>query len=122
VKLLLAGVGTLVFLLSAACSEVSFVDEVTIVNNTDYSANVEVTDRARDGWLGLTTVQPQSTKTVERVIDQGEMWIFRFDYAGKHQEEVEVTRPDLERNDWTVEIPQSFEQRLRDLGVVPPPP
>lgn len=121
-KRLLAGVGTLVFLLSAACSEVSFVDEVTIVNNTEYAAHVEVTDRARDGWLGLTTVRPQSTKTVERVIDQGDMWIFRFDYAGKHQEEVEVTRPDLERNDWTVEIPQSFEQGLRDLGVVPPPP
>jgi hypothetical protein len=49
------------------------------------------------------------------------MWVFRFDYADKHQEEVEVTRPDLERNDWTVEVPQSFEQRLRDLGVTPPP-
>jgi alpha-galactosidase len=104
-----------------ACSEVSFVDELTIVNHTEYSASVDVTDRTRKGWLSLTSVEEQSTKTVEDVIDQGEVWIFHFDYVGRHQEEVEVSRRELERNDWTVEIPESFEERLRELGVPPPP-
>jgi hypothetical protein len=107
--------------LGIACSVESYVDEVTVVNDTDYSANVDVTGRARDGWVDLTAVQPDSTTTVEEVIDQGEVWIFRFDYVGKHEEEVEVTRGELERNDWTVEVPESFEQRLHDLDVPPPP-
>jgi hypothetical protein len=104
-----------------ACSVASFVDEVTIVNDTEYSANIDVTGKTRNGWLGLTAVQPESTTTVEEVIDQGEMWIFRFDYVGKHDEEVEVTRSELEGNDWTVEVPESFEQQLHDLDVPPPP-
>lgn len=68
----------------------------------------------------MTVVEEQSTKPVERVIDQGDVWIFRFDYAG-YEEELEVSRRELERNRWTVEVPQSFEQRLRQLGVPPPP-
>jgi hypothetical protein len=108
-------------LLGIACSVASFVDEVTIVNDTEYSANVDVTGKTRNGWLALAAVQPESTTTVEEVIDQGEAWIFRFDYVGKHDEEVEVTRAELERNDWTVEVPESFEQRLHELDVPPPP-
>jgi hypothetical protein len=108
-------------LLLGACSHVSFVNEVTIVNETDYPANVDVTGKDRDGWLPLTVVVARSTRGVGEVIDQGEVWIFRFDYAGKHQEEVEVSRSELEGNDWTVEVPESFEQRLRELGVAPPP-
>lgn len=119
-KLFLAAVGAC-FFVASACSGVSFVDEVTIVNNTEYSANVEVTGKDRDGWLGLTVVRPESTTTVGEVIDQGDVWIFRFDYLGKGKEEMEVSRRELERNEWTVEVPQSFERRLRDLGVPPPP-
>jgi hypothetical protein len=119
-KRFVAALGACV-LLGAACSDVSFVGEVTIVNDTEYSANVDVTGRDSGGWLGLTIVGPESSRTIGEVIDQGEVWIFRFDYVGKHQEEVEISRRELERNDWTVEIPQSFEQRLRDLGVPPPP-
>jgi hypothetical protein len=120
VKRLIAVVASLL-LVCSACSTVSLVDRVRIVNNTDYSAHVDVTGKDRHGWLLLTTVQPQSTTTVEEVIDHGEIWIFRFDYVGKHREEVEVTRRELEQNDWTIEVPQGFEQRLRELGVPPPP-
>jgi hypothetical protein len=121
VRRFVAAVGACVLLVGVACSDTSFVDEVTIVNDTQYSANVDVTGRSREGWLGLTVVQPQSTTTIGEVIDQGEVWIFRFDYVGKYQEEVEVARGELEEDDWEVEVPQSFEQRLRDLGIPPPP-
>ncbi len=117
-----AAVGACALLLGeAACSGVSFVDEVAVVNDTEYSANIDVSGKAGDGWLLLTTVEPQSTTTVEEVIDQGEMWILRFDYVGKYDQEVEISRRQLEQNDWTIEVPQSFEQRLRDLNVSPPP-
>jgi hypothetical protein len=107
--------------LVVGCSDVSFVDEVTIVNNTAYSPNVDVTDGARDGWLGLATVGPESSSTVREVIDQGDVWIFRFDYVGMHAEELEVSRRDLERNEWRVSVPESFEDRLREMGIPPPP-
>jgi hypothetical protein len=121
-KRLVAAIGACALLGGAACSAVSFVDEVTIVNDTEFSANVDVAGRDGGGWLGLTVVGPESSRTVGEVIDQGAVWIFRFDYVGKHHEEVEISRGELEQNDWTVEVPQSFEQRLRDLGVPPPPP
>ncbi|MDQ3662677.1 MAG: hypothetical protein M3454_16805 [Actinomycetota bacterium] len=120
-KRFVVAVGACVLLGGPACSGVSFVDEVAIVNDTEYSANIDVTDETRDGWLLLTSVEPESTTTVEEVIDQGETWIFRFDYIGKYEEEVEISRRELERGDWTIEVPESFEQRLRDLDFSPPP-
>jgi hypothetical protein len=121
VKRFVAAVGACVFLVGPACSDVSFVDEVTIVNDTEYSADVDVSGKERSGWLALTVVQPESTTTVEGVIDQGEVWVFRFDYIGEHREEVEISRSELEESDWTVEVPESFEQQLRAMGVPPPP-
>jgi len=109
-----------VSLLLASCSDVSFVDEVTIVNQTEYPAHVEVTNRNRDGWLGLTVVDAHSTSAVAETIDQGEVWIFRFDYLGKHHELVEISKRELERNDWTVEVPAAFEQQLRARGMIRP--
>ena len=117
---LIAGVIATTFLLGA-CSSVSFVDELSLVNDTEYSANVEVTDEDRDGWLALNKLEPQSTTVVEDVIDQGEVWIFRFEYLGRHRVEVRVSRRELAQSDWSIEVPQSFEQGLRDRGVPPPP-
>jgi hypothetical protein len=120
VKRLLLAICTYSLLVSS-CSGVLHVDEVTVVNNTAYSARVEVTDKARGGWLPLSTVHAHSTRTTEEVIDQGDVWIFRFDYLGKHAEEIEVSRNDLEGSDWTVSVPQIFDERLREMGVPPPP-
>ena len=102
------------------CSELSFVEGVTIANPTDYTANVSVKGGADDGWLLLTTIHGGAERTVERVIDQGPRWIFRFSYSG-HAEEVEVSRADLESAGWRVEVPASFESALRARGVTPPP-
>jgi hypothetical protein len=121
-KWFVAAVGACALVLGGgACSGVSFVDGVTIVNDTEYSANIDVTGEAGDGWLLVTSVEPQSTTVVEEVIDQGEKWNFRFDYVGRYDQEVEISRRELEQNGWTIEVPQSFEQRLRELNVSPPP-
>jgi hypothetical protein len=119
-KRLLAAAGVSALLIGG-CSSVAVVDHVKIVNDTDYSANVDLTNTTRDGWLSLTVVEAHSTRRVNEVIDQGEIWVFRFDYVGKHHEEVELSRAELERNEWTIVVPQSFEQRLRDLEIPPPP-
>jgi major membrane immunogen (membrane-anchored lipoprotein) len=107
-------------ILLGACSGPDFVERVTFVNDGEYSAHTEVTDGQRSGWIGLTTVRPESSTTVERIIDQGEVWVFRFEYAG-YEEEVRIPRGDLERSAWRVEVPESYAAALRSLGVPPPP-
>ncbi len=108
--------------LLGACSGPDFVDRLTFVNTSEYSAHVSVTDGQRDGWLDLTVAQPESETTIERVLDQGQAWIFHFDYAGKYEEEVRISRRDLERSEWRVEVPESFGAALRSMGIPPSPP
>ena len=117
---LVAGVSAAILALGA-CSSVAFVDELSIVNRTEYSANVQVTGGDRGGWLRLNTLKPNSTTVIEDVIDQGEVWIFRFEYLGRFQVEVEESSEELAQRDWSIEVPDSFEQGLRDMGVPPPP-
>jgi hypothetical protein len=117
---LIAGVSTTILVLGA-CSSVSFVEQLSLVNNTEYSANVEVTGPNQDGWLELNHLEPNSTTVVQDVIDQGELWIFRFDYLGRYQMEMEVSSRELAQSDWTIEVPERFEQALRNMGVAPPP-
>lgn len=114
-------VAAMAVVLVGACSDVSFVDEITFHNDTDYPAHIEVSDASREGWLNLTIAQRDEETTVGEVIDQGEVWVFRFDYAGKHEEELEVSRSELVRSEWTVVVPQSFGDALRRLGAEPPP-
>jgi hypothetical protein len=107
--------------LLGACSGPEFVERVTFVNEGEYSAHTEVTDGQHSGWISLITVPPESTTSVERVIDQGDIWVFRFEYAG-YQEEVRIPREALERSEWRVEVPDSYAAALRSLGIPPPPP
>lgn len=110
----------LVFLVGA-CSDASFVDEVTFLNETEYPAHVEISDGSQQRWLNLTIAQRDQETIVREVIDQGDIWVFRFDYAGKHEEELEISRAELVRAGWTVEVPLSFGDALEELGVEPPP-
>ena len=104
----------------AACSGATFVDKVVIDNPTAFTVKVDVSDQSRSGWLGLTTVEARSERTVEEVIDQGSTWIIRFSYSD-YEEEIELSRAELERSGWRVEVPDSFAGALRDRGIRPPP-
>ena len=109
-------------LFAGACSNVSFVDEITVVNETAYPVDVEVSDESRQRWLNLTTAQRDQETAVQEVIDQGAVWVFRFGYAGTHEEEIEIRRSELVRDGWTVEVPESLGEALERLGIEPPPP
>ena len=111
----------IVALLVGGCSNVAFVDEITFVNATEYPAQIDVSDGSRQRWLGLTTADPDQETNVREVIDQGPVWVFRFDYGGKYDEELEISGEELVRADWTIEVPQSFGDELDRLGVDPPP-
>jgi len=115
--------GVLAILLIAltSCADVSFIEHITFTNNGDFPAHVEVRDTERSGWLGIGTALPNDETSFREVIDQGETWIFRFDYVGEHYEELEVSRASLERSDWRVGVPAEFDAALRELGFSPPP-
>ena len=95
-------------------------ERVEIVNETSYSAKVEVSGSDR-GWLVLTTVSPRSTIEVNEVIDQGDRWSFRFSYGTQEPVDVEVSRAELAEAGWQVEVPLELEEQLRAEGIVPPP-
>jgi hypothetical protein len=120
-KIRLLWTSILMLLLLVACDNVSFVDRVVLVNDTDYHANADVRG-VMGGWLGLTTVGTGETTEVGEVIDQGEVWIFRFSYGSHDPVELEVTREELVAANWRVDVPSELEENLRDEGVPPPPP
>jgi hypothetical protein len=92
------------------------VERITIANPTGYDLDVEVTDEDRDGWLPVAIVEAGSEDVVHEVIDQGEVWIFRFRHFGDPVGELSLTRAELERNGWRVEVPPEVEERLQQLG------
>jgi hypothetical protein len=105
----------LVALLQSSClGPPPTVDRITIANPTDYQLDVDVTGEDRQGWLPVAILEPGSERPVGEVIDQGEIWIFRFLYLGDPVMEVSVTRDELEGSDWRVVVPAEVEQRLRE--------
>src|SRR5689334_14737586 len=52
------------------------VAQVTVVNPSPYTVEVEVTDAHRDGWVLLGATPPKSSTREEDVIDQGATWVF----------------------------------------------
>ena len=96
------------------------VDEVTIDNPHDWPAHVQVTDADRDGWLGVGTVGPETEQGFLDIVDQGEIWIFRFSYA-REAVELRVSGARLEGDDWQVTVTDEFAETLRAAGVAAAP-
>ena len=106
---------------SVSCSQPGTVDRVTVVNETRYDLEVDVTDATRGRWLLLGPAEHEAATTSEEVTDMGSTWIFRFQYGGRVVGEISVKREDLSRNNWRVEVPSSVADRMRKLGFEPPP-
>jgi hypothetical protein len=104
-------------LLVASCSgPPPAVESITIANPTAYDLDVDVTGGERDGWLPLAVVEAGSEDVAQEVIDQGKVWIFRFRHFGDPVGELSLTRAELERSGWRVEVPAEVEERLQQLG------
>lgn len=106
-------------LLSGCVIGATHVEEVAVVNPTAYPARVELRGKDSSGWLRLGAAEPASQRRVGQVFDVGERWTFRFTHPG-HSEQLTLQRGELEDADWHVQVPESFEQRLRELGVEEP--
>jgi hypothetical protein len=97
------------------------VDELAVENGTDFHLRIEVSDGDGEAWLAVGTVEAETTKAFPRVIDQGEVWLFRFAGQGRMGGELRVDRSQLVRDGWRLVVPESVADELRAQGAPPPP-
>ena len=104
-------------LLVAACSGPPLtVERIIIANPTDYDIDVDVTGEDRNSWLPVSIVEARAEDVAREVIDQGKVWTFRFLHWGDPVGEVRLTRAELERMGWRLEVPAEVGERLQQLG------
>lgn len=98
-----------------------FVARISFVNPTAYDLRIEVTDTSRQGWAPVVTAQRTATTVAERVLDQGDVWIFRFSAQGEEVRELRLQRTQLASDRWHVRIPAELDADLKAKGTPPTP-
>jgi hypothetical protein len=98
-----------------------FVSAVSVVNPTAYQYDVDASSGGSDGWTSVGTVGPKATERFQDVVDHGDRWVVRFSYAAQTAGEMKLTRAELARAHWRVEIPAAFGDKLHSVGINPPP-
>lgn len=97
------------------------IDRITFENPTVYALDIEVSPGTATGWTSAGSVRQGSTTDVHEVLDQGDVWLFRFDSQGASGGELRLSRADLEASDWQVRIPEEVGRRLAGAGAPPTP-
>ena len=97
------------------------VARITFENPTDYALDIEVSSGTAGGWTSAGSVRQKSTAEVSEVIDQGDVWVFRFDSQGESGGELRLSRTELEASGWRVSIPAEVGARLARAGAPPNP-
>lgn len=113
------GLVALLLWLVACSGSPSTVDRITIVNSTGYDLDVDVAGPEQASWLPVAIADAGSEELAEEVIDQGEVWVFRFVHWGDPVGELSLTRARLAEEGWRVEVPEEIEERLQQLGRPP---
>jgi len=99
----------------------STVPRLTFENPTAYAIDIEVSAGPSSGWTSAGSVRQRSTADVTEVIDQGDVWLFRFDSQGETGGELRLTRSELEASGWRIVIPAEVGARLAEAGAPPTP-
>ena len=97
------------------------VARITFENPTAYALDIEVSSGSAGGWTSAGSVRQKSTAEVAEVIDQGDVWVFRFDSQGASGGELRLSRTELEASGWRVSIPAEVGARLAGAGAPPNP-
>lgn len=97
------------------------VDRITVENPTNYDITVHVSNAEGRDWLAAGTVRRRSTDDLEQIIDQGEMWTFRFSAQGEEGGQLRRTRQELQSARWRIRLPDGVNQELQAKGALFPP-
>jgi hypothetical protein len=93
------------------------VGHVTIKNGSEFDLNIDATSASHDGWTPVGIALAHSDTDMRDVIDHGDVWVFRFTGQGHDAGELRITRADLAASNWSLTVPASVAQQLRDAGV-----
>ena len=93
------------------------VDHVTIKNGTEFDLNIDATSASHDGWTPVGIALAHADTNMREIIDHGDVWIFRFSGQGHDAGQLRITRSDLAASNWSLTVPASVAQQLRDAGV-----
>jgi hypothetical protein len=124
------GIGAVVLVLATAAAlafvvgrsgGASTIPRLTFENHTAYAIDIDVSPGTGTGWTSAGSVRQQSTGDVNEVIDQGDVWLFRFDSQGESGGQIRLTRSELESSGWRVVIPDEVGTRLAQAGAPPTP-
>jgi hypothetical protein len=99
----------------------TFIDRFSVENRSGYDIRIDVAGDDGSGSMPLGVAAQRCTTVFDLVIDQGPTWRIRFHSQGVDGGEVTVTRADLQRANWTFQIPDSVETELtRRQAPLPP--
>ena len=112
---------TSVMLLVTLIPSAHFVERVTVINPTSYDLLIEVSDGHGDGWLTLGVAESENSTNIGEVYDRGRQWTFRFIAQTMNGGRLTITRAELQRTNWRVEIPAAVGDTLSEAGAPLPP-
>jgi len=121
--IVLAVIATAVFIriATSVMSTPKAVDHVTIANRSDYGLDVNLRTSADAPVLRLGRALPPTDTVRHEVLDAGDHWTFIFTRAGTEAGRLEMTRNDMERDDWRIIVPAEVAQKLQAEGRQPYP-
>jgi hypothetical protein len=108
-------------LISQLLAAPHFVSRITVDNRSGYALLVEVSDAHGDSWLPVGTIDRKGSTSFEQVYDVGDAWQFRLTAQTVGLGTVRVSRSQLERSNWHVEIPKGLGDPLRERAVAAQP-
>ncbi len=124
-QVLLVGAGVLVLvvvlrLLLPLFEGPGHVDRLVVVNPTDYEITLAASEPGERTRAPLGSVDPGEEATFERIVDQGDQWVFHFRSQGRDAGSVEVSEAALVADGWQLRIPESVGEALAAEGVPTP--
>jgi hypothetical protein len=111
----------LVVVTNVAFDDPTFVDRLSFENPTDYAIRIEVAGEDGSTWMPLGVATQHCRTSFDLVIDQGSTWQIRFFSQAREGGQVSVERADLERSDWTFQVPDSVAAELTSRQAPLPP-
>jgi hypothetical protein len=97
------------------------VGHITVKNPTHYDLAVAVAGSDTEGTMGVGSARRDSTTTFREVINQGDTWVFHFSAQGEDGGVIKVTKADLARAGWQLDVPMSISDALQAKGAEFPP-
>jgi len=108
-------------LVSQLLAAPNFVPRITVDNHSGYALLVEVSDGQGGSWSPVGTISRNGSTSLEQVYDVGDAWQFRLTAQTVGLGTVRVSRSQLERSDWHVDIPRRLGDTLRARAVAAQP-